>query len=46
MWDTTHLAGELLGDRTVVVHLIDPFPPGPGRVWRHELACYPAGILR
>jgi hypothetical protein len=29
-------AGELLGDRTVMVHLIDPFPPGPGRVWRYD----------
>ena len=29
-------AGELLGDRTVLVHLIDPFPPGPGRVWRYD----------
>ncbi|MQY20194.1 FAD/NAD(P)-binding protein [Nocardia macrotermitis] len=29
-------APELLGDRNLVVHLIDPFPPGPGRVWRHD----------
>lgn len=28
-------APELLRDR-LVVHLIDPFPPGPGRVWRFE----------
>lgn len=26
----------LLPDRRIDVHLIDPFPPGPGRVWRHE----------
>jgi hypothetical protein len=25
---------ELYGDDRLVVHLIDPFPPGPGRVWR------------
>ncbi|MEV7093908.1 FAD/NAD(P)-binding protein [Amycolatopsis sp. NPDC051045] len=29
-------AGELLGDRRLEVHLIDPFPPGPGRVWRYD----------
>ncbi|MEU6560648.1 FAD/NAD(P)-binding protein [Nocardia nova] len=29
-------APELLGDRNLVVHLIDPYPPGPGRVWRHD----------
>ncbi|GAA1980211.1 FAD/NAD(P)-binding protein [Amycolatopsis minnesotensis] len=29
-------APELLGDRGLVVHLIDPFPPGPGRVWRYD----------
>jgi hypothetical protein len=29
-------AGELLPDHRVEVHLIDPFPPGAGRVWRHE----------
>jgi uncharacterized NAD(P)/FAD-binding protein YdhS len=29
-------AGELLGDRGLRVHLIDPFPPGPGRVWRYD----------
>ncbi|TWP50499.1 adenylate cyclase [Lentzea tibetensis] len=27
---------ELLGDRRVVVHVIDPFPAGAGRVWRRE----------
>jgi FAD-NAD(P)-binding len=27
---------ELLPDRLIDVHLIDPFPPGAGRVWRHE----------
>ncbi len=29
-------ASGLLGDRRIEVHLIDPFPPGPGRVWRYE----------
>jgi hypothetical protein len=29
-------APELLGDRRLVVHLVDPYPPGPGRVWRHD----------
>lgn len=29
-------APELLGGRRLVVHLIDPFPPGAGRVWRYE----------
>ncbi|WP_103354088.1 FAD/NAD(P)-binding domain-containing protein [Amycolatopsis sp. CA-128772] len=29
-------AGELLGGRRVEVHLIDPYPPGPGRVWRYD----------
>ncbi|MRH93112.1 adenylate cyclase [Nocardia sp. SYP-A9097] len=28
-------APELLGDRPVTVHLVDPYPPGAGRVWRH-----------
>jgi FAD-NAD(P)-binding len=28
-------AAELLGDDGLVVHLIDPFPPGPGRIWRY-----------
>jgi hypothetical protein len=27
---------ELLPDRRIEVHLIDPFPVGAGRVWRHE----------
>ncbi|WP_034289678.1 FAD/NAD(P)-binding protein [Amycolatopsis benzoatilytica] len=29
-------AAELLGERRVEVHLIDPFPAGPGRVWRYD----------
>ncbi|SEB38232.1 FAD-NAD(P)-binding [Amycolatopsis tolypomycina] len=29
-------AGALLGGRRLEVHLIDPFPPGPGRVWRYD----------
>jgi uncharacterized NAD(P)/FAD-binding protein YdhS len=29
-------ATELLGDRSVDVHLVDPHPPGAGRVWRHR----------
>jgi hypothetical protein len=29
-------AAELLGEDGLVVHLIDPFPPGPGRIWRYE----------
>jgi uncharacterized NAD(P)/FAD-binding protein YdhS len=29
-------AAELLGERELRVHLIDPFPPGPGRVWRYD----------
>ncbi|RSN47187.1 adenylate cyclase [Amycolatopsis sp. WAC 04197] len=29
-------AAELLGGRRLVVHLVDPFPAGAGRVWRHE----------
>ncbi|MFD7134522.1 FAD/NAD(P)-binding protein [Streptomyces sp. NPDC059894] len=24
------------GRRTLRIHLVDPHPPGPGRVWRHE----------
>jgi uncharacterized NAD(P)/FAD-binding protein YdhS len=24
------------GAGDVTVHLVDPFPPGPGRIWRHE----------
>jgi FAD-NAD(P)-binding len=27
---------ELLPDRRVEVHLVDPFPVGAGRVWRHD----------
>lgn len=29
-------APELLGDGPVVIHVVDPFPPGGGRIWRHE----------
>ena len=29
-------APALMGDRPVRIHLIDPYPPGPGRVWRFE----------
>ena len=29
-------APELLGDAGLVVHLIDPFPPGAGRIWRYD----------
>jgi hypothetical protein len=29
-------ATELLGDRALEVHLIDPYRPGPGRIWRHD----------
>ncbi|MEU3763422.1 FAD/NAD(P)-binding protein [Amycolatopsis keratiniphila] len=29
-------AAELLGGRRLVVHLVDPFPAGAGRVWRYE----------
>ncbi|MFJ3902784.1 FAD/NAD(P)-binding protein [Streptomyces sp. NPDC090025] len=25
---------ELYGDRALDVHLVDPYPPGPGRIWR------------
>ena len=27
---------ELLGDQPLDVHLVDPFPPGAGRIWRYE----------
>ncbi|MFE5731406.1 FAD/NAD(P)-binding protein [Streptomyces sp. NPDC056528] len=27
---------ELYGDRPLDVHLVDPHPPGPGRIWRTE----------
>lgn len=26
---------DLLAGRRLKIHLIDPYPPGPGRVWRH-----------
>ncbi|MBA2950921.1 FAD/NAD(P)-binding protein [Streptomyces sp. PSKA28] len=29
-------ASELWEGRLLHIHLIDPHPPGPGRVWRHE----------
>jgi hypothetical protein len=29
-------AAELLGPDGLVVHLVDPFPPGAGRIWRYE----------
>ena len=29
-------AAELLPGQNLVVHLVDPYPPGAGRVWRHE----------
>ncbi|XTZ17284.1 FAD/NAD(P)-binding protein [Micromonospora echinospora] len=27
---------ELLGTRPLDVHLVDPYPPGPGRIWRTD----------
>lgn len=30
------------GERELRIHLVDPHPPGPGRVWRHEQS----GLLR
>ncbi|MER7334171.1 MULTISPECIES: FAD/NAD(P)-binding protein [unclassified Micromonospora] len=27
---------ELLGDRPLDIHLVDPYPPGPGRIWRAD----------
>ncbi len=27
---------ELLGDERLDIHMVDPFPPGPGRIWRYE----------
>jgi hypothetical protein len=24
------------GERELRIHLVDPHPPGPGRIWRHE----------
>jgi uncharacterized NAD(P)/FAD-binding protein YdhS/ribosomal protein S18 acetylase RimI-like enzyme len=29
-------APELIGERPITVHLVDPYPPGAGRVWRHD----------
>ncbi|PJE98198.1 adenylate cyclase [Streptomyces carminius] len=29
-------AAELLGGRPLEVHLVDPYRPGPGRIWRYE----------
>ncbi|MEV0093117.1 FAD/NAD(P)-binding protein [Streptomyces sp. NPDC050738] len=29
-------APELYGDRELDIHLVDPFPPGGGRIWREE----------
>ncbi|WP_328395722.1 FAD/NAD(P)-binding protein [Nocardia sp. NBC_00416] len=29
-------APELLGGQRFTVHLVDPYPPGPGRIWRHD----------
>ena len=29
-------APELLGDREVDIHVVDPFPAGGGRIWRRE----------
>ncbi|WDZ86539.1 FAD/NAD(P)-binding protein [Micromonospora cathayae] len=29
-------APELLAGRPLEVHLVDPYPAGPGRVWRHD----------
>lgn len=30
------LAREYLGDRKLEVHVVDPFPAGPGRIWRRD----------
>jgi hypothetical protein len=27
---------ELYGDQALDIHIVDPFPPGPGRIWRYE----------
>ncbi len=27
---------DLWGEHPLVVHLVDPFPPGPGRIWRYD----------
>ncbi|MGW0790859.1 FAD/NAD(P)-binding protein [Streptomyces sp. NPDC002911] len=29
-------AAELYGDRPLDIHLVDPFPPGGGRIWRQD----------
>ncbi|MEU1126369.1 FAD/NAD(P)-binding protein [Streptomyces sp. NPDC005899] len=29
-------AGELYGDRRLDIHLVDPYPPGGGRIWRQD----------
>lgn len=29
-------APDLIGERPLTVHLVDPYPPGAGRVWRHD----------
>lgn len=29
-------APSLYGDRPLDIHLVDPFPPGGGRIWRHD----------
>jgi len=29
-------AGQFISDANIEIHLIDPYPPGGGRVWRHE----------
>src|SRR5262245_59436814 len=31
-------AAELLGERPLTIHLVDPFPAGQGRVWRPDLS--------
>src|SRR5215213_643569 len=31
-------APELLGERPLTIHLVDPFPAGQGRVWRPDLS--------
>ncbi|MFF9349794.1 FAD/NAD(P)-binding protein [Streptomyces sp. NPDC014734] len=29
-------APEVYGDRPLDIHLVDPYPPGGGRIWRHD----------
>lgn len=29
-------APALYGERTLTIHLVDPYPPGGGRIWRHD----------